>query len=132
MLIQTMLNKKICAVAASLACFVACAPIPSQAQSSYPLAAQLGKTIKLQGVYTGWTACSDSGAKTRSDWVLTYLDNGVDRCVFVSGGLPQGIVPPPSKASDGLPVYVEGTVALNEANKPYLLFTETKAATGTK
>lgn len=108
---------------------MACAPINGPAQAANDsLAHQAGKTLRLEGIYAAWAPCEYSGPKTRSDWVLTYTSQGVQRCVFVTGGLPTGLVPPPSLASVGLPTVVSGVVALNEAGKPYLVFVQSGSA----
>jgi hypothetical protein len=77
----------------------------------------VGHPVSLLGTYEGWTACLKSSAKTRSDWVLKQGEH----CIYVTGGLPKGVVPPPSSASDGMPVHVTGHLLKGADGQRWLL-----------
>lgn len=77
-----------------------------------------GQNLKVQGTFHGWAGCAASSQKTRSDWMVKEGE----ACIYVSGALPQGIVAPPATASNGMPVFIEGTVQFDSATgKPHLL-----------
>ena len=76
---------------------------------------------KLVGTYAGQVVCAASVAQTRSDWVLKYLDRGLERCIFVSGGLPLGVVPPPSTQSVGIPVAIDGELVTLHSGRTYFV-----------
>jgi hypothetical protein len=87
------------------------------------LSPHIGQTGSFSGTYAGWATCDMSTAHTRSDWVVNYVENnGVARCVFVTGGLPQGIAPAPSTLSVGMPVAFKATVKQGASGKPYLQY----------
>ncbi len=88
------------------------------------LTPHLGQTAVFTGTYAGWASCDTSTAHTRSDWVVQYVEqNGaqgnIARCVYVTGGLPQGIAPAPSTLSIGMPVVFKAIVKQG-SGKPYL------------
>ena len=122
------LSKKYALALCALMAAAGCAPLPStvaaspsQAQAVHPLAGKIGESIALQGTYQGWAQCELSSGATRSDWVLAYELEKTTHCVVVSGGVPQGIISAPSTASNGMPVWVKGKVALSTTNKPYIV-----------
>jgi hypothetical protein len=87
------------------------------------LSPHIGQTGSFSGTYAGWAACDMSTAHTRSDWVVKYVENnGVARCVYVTGGLPQGIAPAPSTLSVGVPVAFKAIVKQGASGKPYLQY----------
>ena len=102
------------------------AAYPSNTASGQPIkpplpVASAGKLTQLTGVYAGQAVCAQSLIQMRNDWTLEYLDGGVKKCVYVSQGLPPGIVPAPSKTSIGLPVSIEGELWLSGAGQTYFL-----------
>lgn len=78
------------------------------------------KQVLISGKYRGWEAsCSDSGQRTRSDWVIQD-DTG---CIFVSGIMPGNLSPTQPK---GQLLSVVGTLRLTSAGLPYLEGSEVK------
>ena len=76
-----------------------------------------GHIVQLKAHFYGWSGCPTSVQSTRSDWAIRQGDV----CMYVSGALPQGIVPPPSTASHGMPVYIQAQVVWETASgKPHL------------
>lgn len=99
-------------------------PTPDPHSSAPPapfFGAQWGQVIDMQGTYAGWAVCSSSQAATKSDWVLSYQDNGRQACVYVTGGNPQGIVAAPATVSVGMPVFIKAQLLQAQpSGKPYL------------
>ena len=66
-----------------------------------------GRTVTVTGRYAGWTGgCKGGPPNTRSDWML--VDD--TSCIYVSGPVPAGLVPPPDTASNGTPVEIRAQV----------------------
>ena len=87
------------------------------------LSQQVGNKVALQGTFAGWTSCIESTQLTKGDWVIRFTDAGRMACAYVSGGVPQGIAPPPSTLSNGMPVSIQGVVKLAPSSgKPYVQY----------
>jgi hypothetical protein len=101
---------------------VPAAPLAPMITASH-LTPHIGQTGSFSGTYAGWAACDMSTAHTRSDWVVQYVENnGIARCLYVTGGVPQGIAPAPSTLSVGVPVAFKAIVKQGASGKPYLQY----------
>jgi hypothetical protein len=76
-----------------------------------------GKTVRVAGVFRGWTGQCKGGQKTKSDWML----ESAGACVYVTGKLPPGIVAPPETTSNGTPLSIRAKVELAGDGLPYLV-----------
>ncbi|ARN22810.1 hypothetical protein A4W93_24475 [Piscinibacter gummiphilus] len=85
------------------------------------LAAPAGTTLRVSGRFAGWSGgCTGGPPRTRSDWMLVDADG---RCLYVSGPVPAGLVPPPDAASNGTAITVTGRREASPDGRPYLLHT---------
>ena len=65
------------------------------------------RTVTVTGRYAGWKGgCKGGPPAMRSDWML--VDDA--SCIYVSGPVPAGLVPPPDLTSNGTPVVVQAHV----------------------
>ncbi len=99
------------AVGLALSCVACSAGAPAapagQLTVTEVLDGAAGRTVTVAGRYAGWKGgCKGGPPHTRSDWML--VDD--TSCIYVSGPVPAGLVPPPDPTSNGTPVAVQAQV----------------------